>query len=371
MTHGVLSPLPFESILPSFGPPFMAHVSAGKVGMVAPLTASDNVGVVIVTSGDASARAAVKTIRRSNPAASILIDKDRYSGHNRRIGADAMSAKWLTMQLRDLNLPWALTDSGYIPAGDTRALRAVLRWGKLGDRIVVTLPLAREWICQDVDQLIDEITEVACPVGIILEDKADPLSTRLAVQGLIKLLRAIERVLVLRCDTSTLGALAYGAAAVSVGASSTHRHLYPIVKRKSDEEKQFRRAKVRTAVFVPDLLSYRLLNERVVLAIVRQPDLPAWVCNCSQCHNRSLIWITTVTDPDTAAFQHSLCAQGDLARALLQVAPLDRPSWWRDRCADAHHACGKIFDENGVPWQTTGAIRAWVGSTPTPQELRG
>jgi hypothetical protein len=39
-----------------------------------------------------------------------------------------MTIGWINMQVK-LGLRWALTDSGYIPAHDLAALRAVLAWG--------------------------------------------------------------------------------------------------------------------------------------------------------------------------------------------------------------------------------------------------
>ncbi|MCX8565169.1 hypothetical protein OS122_30250 [Mycolicibacterium mucogenicum] len=372
MTSGIVQPLPFDSTLPSFGPPFMAHVPASQIEQIVPLTASDGVGAVIVTQSDTAVCRAVKAIRKVNPNASILIDKDRYSGRARRIGADGMGTAWINTQLHTLQLPWALTDSGYIPAGDTDALMSVLAWGKRSDRIIVTLPLALDWLRRDIDQLIDRVAAAECPVAIVLEAKGDPLSTRHAVQGLIKLLRAVNRALVLRCDTSTLGALAYGAAAVSVGVNSTHRHLYPVTTPK-DNENEFRRSKVRTSVFIPQLLTYKLLNERLAAAIVLQPDADVWKCDCSQCMGRSLLWITTTDgSADTAAFQHSLCAQVQLAKELLAVTPMERPGWWKDRCAIAQPKYGQITDpSSSQPWAAPGALKAWVSSTPTPQELRG
>lgn len=226
----IQEPLLLHSELDGFGPPFMAHAPASKAKLLAPLTQSDNIGAVIVTTNYTTARAAARIIYRGNPNASILVDNGLYKGKGRQIGAHCIDQDWITMQLGKMALPWALTNSGYIPTGDVTSLRAVLAWGRRSDRIVVTLPLALSWLTVDLDSLIAEIARAQCPVGIILESKADPLATRIAVSGLIRLLRELERVLLLRCDTATLGALAYGAAAVSVGVNSTLRHLYLVFR---------------------------------------------------------------------------------------------------------------------------------------------
>jgi len=366
---GIVQNLPFESTLPSFGPPFMAHVPIGKIDQIIALTASDAVGAVVVTQSDNAARSAVRKIRNAKPAASILIDKNRYSTRRRQIGAANMSTDWINLQLQTLNLPWALTDSGYVPAGDSEALKAVLSWGQMHERIIVTLPLALEWLRDDVDQLIDQIAAAGCPVAITLEHKRDPLSTRAAVRGLIKVLRALDNVLLLRCDASTLGALAYGAPAVSVGVETGLRHLYPITDPK-EEETEFRRGK-QTSLFIPKLLTYKMINQNLLLAMNAQPDLDVWKCDCSQCLGRSLMWITTAGGGlDTAAFQHSLCALTDLARQLLALPATERPGWWKDECALAQPRYSRIQNQSGKSWEPPGALKAWVASTPTPQELR-
>jgi hypothetical protein len=170
-------------------------------------------------------------------------------------GAACMSSHWVNLQLK-AGQPWALTDSGYIPAGDLAALRAVLAWGSGLTQVIIALPLAIEWLTRDRDILIAELTAAGRPVALMLESENDPLATTAAVTGLIAVLRCPVPVLLLRSDTSVLGALAHGAAAVSVGSKSGLRHIYPIP---DDDGGGFSPP---PAAYVPALKSYYWLCPR-------------------------------------------------------------------------------------------------------------
>ncbi|MBF9318029.1 hypothetical protein [Mycobacteroides chelonae] len=356
-----------STALDDFGPPFMAHVPVSKVAEVVPLTRSDNIGAVILADRYDSACKAVRKIRRGNPAASILVDNGLYKGNGREIGADCIDEAWIRMQFGKMALPWAMTNSGYIPAHDRKRLHEVLAWGKRSERTIVALPLALPWLTADLQCLIDEIAAAQCPVGIILEAEGDPLSTRAAVSGLIKLLKSVPRILLLRCDTATLGALAYGAAAVSIGVNSTARHLYPISEPRTN--KTGKHFGPRTSVFVPALMSYKLLNKTVRFGIRQNPDSDIWKCTCSQCLGASIEWIFSSPKPDVAAFQHSLAAQAAIAKELLALPEVLRPGAWKDRCAFAQPRYGNVRNSEGNPMQPPGSLKAWVSSTPQmPQE---
>ncbi len=204
----------------------MAHISAGALDVVAPLTATDNVGAVVASRSAATARRALKRLRKENQRAAILLDAAQYTGNSRRVGATGMSEQWVNDQFA-AGLTWAMTDSGYIPKGDGESLKSVLGWGTHSDRLLVCLPLATDWLTANLDTLIEVITATGRPVALVLESESDPLRHKETVAGLIEVLRCDVPTLLLRSDTSVLGALAHGAAAVSVGVRSGLRHLYP------------------------------------------------------------------------------------------------------------------------------------------------
>jgi hypothetical protein len=344
--------------LPGFGPPFMAHAPASAAPMLAQLTRSDNVGAVITTRNRTAARKAIRRIRAANPQAAILLDADRYSGKRRGIGAHCMTPAWINMQLK-AGLRWALTDSGYIPAGNLAALRAVLGWAAGASQVITALPLAIEWLTRDRDIFIDELTAAGQPVALMLESEGDPLATQAAVSGLIAVLRCPVVVLLLRSDTSVLGALAHGAAEVSVGTTSRLRHIYPV----TDAESGFTPP---PSAYVPALKSYKRLST-IEDGITRNPDLDVWKCGCSVCRGRSLSWIVFDPDPETAAFEHSLAAQADVAKAILAHPPALRGTEWKTMCARAQLSHDKIVTKKNRPWKPAPALKAWVSSTPHPQ----
>lgn len=344
--------------LPNFGPPFMAHAPASAAEALSHVTRTNGVGAAITTRDRNAARRAAHTIYRNNSQAAVLVDADQYSGGSRRLGSAPMTASWVNWQLK-IGLRWALTDSGYIAQSDRTGLRDVLTWRGDAAQVITALPLAKTWLTHDSDILIDEIISAGGPVALMLEDASDPLASVAAVSGLIASLRAADvAVLVMRSDSSALGALAHGAAAVSVGVKSSLRHIFPIVDGGGGWAPP-------TSAFVPGLLTYKYLTA-IDDAITRNPDLPVWVCTCTVCCGRRLDWIIDSVDPHTAAFEHSLAAQAELAQSILATDVHRRPSTWRDMCARAQLRFDDITTKSNKSWRPPKALKAWVSSTPVP-----
>ncbi|MEB3980218.1 hypothetical protein OQ968_02945 [Mycobacterium sp. 663a-19] len=343
--------------LPGFGPGFMAHGPASKADLLAPLTRRAGVGAVLTSRDGATAGKAIRTVLGVNPAASVLADADRYSGSKRSVGAEGMSVDWISMQLR-AGCEWALTDSGYIPAGDRKALQRVLGWPAGSERVIVALPLALSWLTKERDELCAAINAAGMPVALMLEDETDPLSSEAAVTGLIEVLACDVPVLLLRSDTSTLGALAHGAAVVSVGTQSRYRHIYPLPDEDDDTQGGFTPP---TSAFVTPLLSFKYLDLIADLH-TRDPDSYLWRCDCVVCSGRTIEWITTAVDRGTAAFEHSVAALALTAAQLL--ADASPPIRWQTMCAEAQVAFDEIPIVPGKPRRFPPALRAWVRSTP-------
>lgn len=355
-------PLPLDlhipGRLPGFGPGFMAHGPASKANLLAPLTRQAGVGAVLTSRDPVTASKAIRTVLGQNPAASVLADADQYSGTTRHIGIDGMSADWINMQLR-AGCEWALTNSGYIPAGDRDSLRRVLASPSGSDRVIVALPLAMSWLTEDRDELCAAINEAGMPVALMLEHEKDPLSSDAAVTGLIEVLACeVAGVLLLRSDSSTLGALAHGAAVVSVGTRSRYRHIFPLPDKDDDREGGFTPP---TSAFVTPLLSFKYLDLIADLH-TRNPDSELWRCNCAVCSGRTIDWITTAVDPDTAAFEHSVAALALTASQL--VADPSPAIRWQSMCAEAQLAYDEIPIAPGKRRRFPPALRAWVRSTP-------
>ncbi|MCV7288161.1 hypothetical protein H7J87_22830 [Mycolicibacterium wolinskyi] len=350
--------LDFAGRLPGFGPGFMAHGPASMAARLAPLTQQAGVGAVLTSRNAAAAKTAIRAIRAVNADASVLADAHRYSGRNRSIGAAGMDPGWINMQFQ-AGCQWALTDSGYIPAADPAALAAVLGFAAGTDQVITALPLALSWLTDDRGALLDAITAAGRPVAVMLEHKNDPLGSEAAVAGLIEVLRADVAVLLLLSDISTLGALAHGAAAVSVGTQARYRHIYPRPA-PGDEDGGFTPP---PSAFVPALMSYKHL-ELIADLHTRHPDSTLWHCSCVICAGRTLDWITTAVDAPAAAFEHSVAALAAIAAGLM--ADPDPATRWQTLCAQAQLRYDEIPTPSGRPRRYPPALRAWVRATPQP-----
>jgi len=127
-----------------------------------------------------------------------------------------------------LGLPWALGYPGY--AGSLADVASVLGQGRsLPARTIVPLAIQHQLLRDDAATLLALVNDQDKPVALILEHESDPFGTAGVVAGLVHVLhRAPVPVLLLRTDTSALGAISHGAAVGAVGARSSLRHVFPI-----------------------------------------------------------------------------------------------------------------------------------------------
>jgi hypothetical protein len=327
----------------------------------------NGIGVVYTVPGDhrraSNATICVAETRRRSPGAEILLDASLYSGTTRKQAAAGIDPAWLNHQHRD-GLTWALTDSGYIGDTDLAGLDTVLtqaarehdRAQARGKGVVAALPLAISWLTERADELAARVRTAAIPVAVMLEHTDDPLGVEHAVDGLVELLSCGAPVAVLRCDTSVLGALAYGSVVVSVGDSSSTRHFYPIPKRKGGPP-----GPVPAATLVPELLAYVRLD-KIDDAITAAPGLGVWMCDCRVCGHQRLDWISNSTEPRVSAFEHAVSSLADTGRELFNnISAPARPASWASavRHARANHAA--IVARDGRPWKPPTMLRRWLG----------
>ncbi len=326
----------------------------------------DRIGVVYTiprTKGRLGiASSCVHQTRLRAPSAEILLDASLYTGSKQRKFADhGIDLSWLNHQHRD-GLRWALTDSGYVAAGDRQGLRKILDQAAQAHQraqarnrgVIAALPLASSWLTDQADVLAQALREASTPVALMLEDETDPLSLKNAVAGLVCVLQVDVPVAVLRCDMSVLGALAYGAAAVSVGDSSARRHFYPIIDKGGA-------AIPPLATLVPRLLGYYHLT-KIDDAITVNPDLAVWSCPCRVCGHRRLDWIANSTHPDVNAFEHAVSALANTARRIFgpEVPACDRPQRWFQAVQDAQISHSDVTAGTGQPWEPKTALGHWV-----------
>lgn len=331
----------------------MVHARANQVKDLAGVCAGAGVGAVYgieprgrPTTRQRAAQKAIETHRKLGGVAleNVLIDAQRYRGAQRIRGTDPQDLSWTGFQHR-LGLPWAMTDSGYIDADDSAALRWTLDDGrKHSGPTVVALPLDVSWLTRRVGELCEEIDKAGLPVALMLGCSDDPLSRVGAINGLIEVLNVPVPVCLLRCDVSAIGALAFGAAVGAVGTSTSLRHIFPPGSRGGPNSG-------RPAAIVPRALIYKQLD-RIQEAIRVVDDVTFWTCNCVVCMGKTIDWI--IDDGD--AFRHSVAALADLSNHVLDSS--DPVGSWMASCKVANHLLGEIAAQ-GLDWELPAGIRRW------------
>lgn len=342
---------PLDSRLPRL----FVHTRVDRLGLAAPVCASEDLGAVVCV-GPRFGRSDLVTLTQNfvQSGAStkgLLLDANRYAGKKRSIGTAPMDPSWVRMQTA-AGIPHPLTNSGYIPEGRIDILRGVLRKASaMGEHVIAALPLANRFLKQDVDELITEINAAGVAVALMLEHSDDPLGPRANVAGLVKVLTHVDvPVLLLRSDLSIIGALAWGARAGAFGTSTTLRHIFPIAKGGGGGGHI-----PSISAVVKDTLSLTKLD-KINDAIIRMPD-PMWSCLCTVCYGRPLDWIAT----EDEAFTHSLSVIAVMAREIVDdsLSPAKRRALWRGMC---HSAQFRAYELDGLTGGAWGEPARFLGS---------
>jgi hypothetical protein len=273
---------------------------------VVPITARYRSGLVLTGS---KPRTTVRHLHRLDYQGPILCDAGRYTGRHRVPAGAGLTADW-TAEQHDLGLV-ALTDSGYLAAGDWPGLHRLLDdAASQPGPLIVTLPLAPAWLAErpQLTRLIATLDDAGLPVAIV--------GNSFVASGLIRLLTASVPVLVLRSDVGALAAVCHGAHAGALGVTS--------------------------GLFVPALLGH---HRPAVLAriVERTPDLARlWPCACPECDGE----VPTQLTPG-GIYRHSLHTQLALGDQLRHDAAA-----WRSRCERAlrvHRRVGEVMESWPVP----------------------
>jgi hypothetical protein len=297
-----------------------------RADTVAPIVARYHSGLVLT---GPKPRSTVRHLHRLDLPSPILCDAGRYTGRHRVPASAGLSADW-TAEQHELGLV-ALTDSGYLAAGDWPGLHKLLDDATDHPQpLIVTLPLAPGWFTErpQLTRLISTLNEARLPVAIV--------GDTFVANGLIRLLTATVPVILLRSDIGALGAVCHGAHAGALGVMS--------------------------GLFVPALLGH---HRPAVLAriVERTPDLAhLWPCRCPECTGA----VPTHLTPD-GIYRHSLHTQLALADQLRHDAGA-----WRDRCGAAlgvHRKVGEVMPS----WPAQDALRWWQDLEPPtiPRQTAG
>ena len=263
-----------------------------------------------------------------------------------------LNLQWAKDQLQVLQLPWALADPGFCrTVSDVRWVLNDAR--RLPERTIVPLPIPHELLRDDADTLLTWVNDQDKPVAVILEHEADPFGTVGVAQGLTRLIHgATVPVLLLRTDTSAIGAISHGAVAGAIGAHSGLRHIFPVPKRKGGHGEHL-------SFVVPDLLTY-VLGDRFAKAYEDNPGLALWRCDCWFCHGRDLSWIDTDLPAFADAFRHSVAAVADLGAHLrAHLATMTPVQAWDQMCTTAQVAHDRASNPSGSQWAPQDFLANW------------
>jgi hypothetical protein len=334
--------------------PRNASQPASGVDVVRDLLTTENIGVVYEmprSRPGRAVRACVDQTRRHSPKAPILIDAALYGGKHPKNAQERIDPSWVRLQ-HSCGLPWALTDSGLVQAGDLGAVETVLQataglQGSTGN-VIAVLPLADGWVPY-AGGIAELVQQYQVPVAFALGHQRDPLSSRGAVDALVQLHSTDVASLHLRIDAGGLGLLAYPCSGVAIGDSTGRRHIFPAHEKDGYGQSH-------PAAFLPSLIDY-FTFDKITRLLQTDPAHPALACGCRYCSAGSL---ADVLDDPTGwlAARHSIAALADLAR---RTYPSGSTAEQRQRAWDAAiEAATLTYAGVDVPgWQPKSQMTAW------------
>lgn len=300
----------------------------------------------------------VAHIRQRCLTENILVDHNAYSGKNRKLAGDGLSQQWIQDQHTIMRLNWAMTDSGF--SRNLTDLRMILTGAAaFVGNIIVALPMTHELLRDEASSIADLINAQPHPVALMLEHASDPFDEPGVVPGLIEILtRCTSGVLLLRSDTSALGAISHGAHLGAVGTRGGLRHIYPV----SDGG-----GKENLAFLIPALLGY-FQQQRFERAYLKDPRQAAWYCGCFFCSEQALTWIGNHPEDLAfrAGFQHSVAALATIGAQLEGFDTRDAAAAWAILCDRAAEEHDRLANPSGSPWTPKPALAAWRHTTPRP-----
>ncbi|GAA4242448.1 hypothetical protein GCM10022254_75480 [Actinomadura meridiana] len=236
----------------------------------------------------------------------------------------------------------AIAPTRYVQAGDSDALKAIMRTAAELERddVLIPLPVAVTWLMNDQRrQLAAVIRRIPHPVALILGGQRDPLrhftDAPQNLRAVLADLHEVGPVGLWRTDLAGFDALAHGAAFAGIGAGGSVRHLVPAGERAESAERAG--GPNWPSVLVPDLMIYKRADtlERIYANDTAPP------CTCRRCGNSPLPSFHGATDAIKAdAHAHNTATwTAWLPNFLGNTGLSARQAWWRTRCrraVDAH-----------------------------------
>ena len=309
-------------------------------------------------------------VRRTNPDVPVILDPASYldptaSGRTRQPSlwsADPLDA--VAEGQAQHRVAAYLSPARCIASGDVASLHAVLdeglRFAELAGRqshrapVLISLPVSAGWLrhpdCRK--QLINAVTAAGNGIALFPGGSGDPLAGRTAVAGLVELVESAPvAVAVLRTDLAGIGAMAFGAAATSIGVSPASRHFVAAGGRPYAQQDRSPR------VLVGPLLSW--IRGSQLAQVIRDGGLLD--CGCAICHGRSLRrFIREDAESVREAVTHSVLAWRGIADQVLVKRPGERRAAWLKVCAEAIDSHADLRSSSRVALQVPNYLKSWT-----------
>lgn len=281
----------------------------------------------------------------------VLVDPATYVPHEQGETTPGMFGDiWLERQ-QAAQPAVLLTDTSQIRKGDRASLQQALdRWSTVSEPTAVVLAIESWWLRGGLSCLVEEVQQAGRPVALVLLHHYNGLDAAGAVAGMVTLIRAVSPipVVLLRCDVSAIGAVAYGGYAGFIGTSSTRRHG-SLPMRRSRQDLTADRDKS-PSVFVPRLHQY--LKASRLPAVTRRNDDDILRCDDSHCRGESLLRIARLAELDirqarAEAAHHETASMERLARTIL-TASEPKDVWW-EHCRSGADTAARLSAQGFAP----------------------
>ena len=366
--------------LEQFADRVMVYARPTQVANVLPLLSPRRGGVVIAGPGEHGFGPSVAALRRENANTPFFLDPAYYEHYTATpqqpfyLPPDRLECSTLAGLCDDqraAGAALAVTSTGYIPAGATDTLKAVLAEVAALDRtdVLTMLPLDVSLVDQGYfDQTYAIITEAQLPVALVLVAQFDPVDQSRHIVPNLRRLAAAVPLLPVRTDLNALDLVAHGAICGAIGLSGTTRHAVPAGEQ-SRSSKRSRGPGLPPHVLVTDLLSWWRNDKLAEQFGARQSIAPR--CDCRVCGSSQRLTRFTGRPGDrTAAYQHDVAVWTSRAEDLLDAPSIrERADYWRNVCSNALEVHSVFSDQLKLvkPLQPQLGLKLWATLPAWPQ----
>ena len=320
----------------------LAYGRPEQIRHVLPYLSPDHGGLVIAAGGELGYRKSVKPLREAGIKLPFLLDPVHYQKHIATVEQPfylpphrsiASSLEQVCDDQLSAGAPLALTSTGFVRAGDTDVLRAILDAVVALDRrdIVALLPVDVSLLCRSYfSQTFALLAQAGVPVALVLCRQFDPFEQSRHLARNLRQLAAAVPLLAIRTDLNALDLVAHGSICGAIGLRGTTRHA---VEPPGDAE--YYNSERLPHVLVPDLASWWHSSKLNKLFGPRPRLAPP--CDCRVCGGQRLTRFASRRHEDEAC-AHDVAAWTRIAEDLLDAPTLlDRAVYWRNVARDGAH----------------------------------